>query len=189
MISDGKTLRRIHIIGGPGSGKTILAGQLGDLLGVTPYDLDVIGYEGGAGAKRPLDLRLADVHSIVTQTTWVTDGIFLWWTDELLKAADVIIWLDIPWRVATWRIVTRNLRATLAGTNPHPGFRKLMRLLWWNKKYYTANTPVKQTSPDDDDAINRASTAKGLAPYANKTVQCRHPSDVETFLISVSQVS
>ena len=35
---------------------------------------------------------------------------------ELLEAADIIVFLDLPWRVAYWRIITRHLRASLAGT-------------------------------------------------------------------------
>jgi adenylate kinase family enzyme len=50
-------VRRIHIIGGPGSGKTTLAGYLAQAIGASCYDLDVVGYEGGSGARRPLDVR------------------------------------------------------------------------------------------------------------------------------------
>jgi adenylate kinase family enzyme len=48
---------RIHIVGGPGSGKTTLAKQLAGLLGVPAYDLDVVAYERGAGRKRDLEVR------------------------------------------------------------------------------------------------------------------------------------
>ena len=45
---------RIHIVGGPGSGKTTIALDLGRRLDVPAYDLDEVGYEGGAGDQRPL---------------------------------------------------------------------------------------------------------------------------------------
>jgi len=60
-------MRRIHIIGGPGSGKTTLATQLAAKLNAPTYDLDVVAFENGAGAKRNIDLRLRDVHLNVSK--------------------------------------------------------------------------------------------------------------------------
>ncbi|HEY1015287.1 MAG TPA: hypothetical protein VGE07_21455, partial [Herpetosiphonaceae bacterium] len=88
--------RKIHIVGGGGSGKTTLARRLAAATQAPLYELDAIGYEGGAGAKRPLAAKLADIARISAEPAWVTEGIFLWWTDELLAAAELIIWLDLP---------------------------------------------------------------------------------------------
>ncbi|MBV9281848.1 MAG: hypothetical protein JOZ41_17355 [Chloroflexi bacterium] len=169
-------------MGGSGSGKTTLARRLAACLEAPVYDLDEIGYEGGAGPKRPLEVRLADVARIAAQPAWVTEGVFLWWTDELLDRADVIVWLDIPWRVAAWRIVRRHLGASRAGHNRHPGLRRLIRFLLWVRAYHTATAPAPPTAPDDDSAVNRAATAAHLAPYSSKLVHCRRPSDVTAFL-------
>jgi adenylate kinase family enzyme len=176
------TARRAHVVGGPGSGKTTLARRLAACLEAPAFDLDEIGFEGGAGPKRPLDVRLADVARIAAQPAWVTEGVFLWWTDELLDRADVIVWLDIRWHVAAWRIVLRHLRASMAGCNRHPGLRRLARFLLWVRTYYVATSPAAPTAPDDDSAVNRASTAAHLAAYANKVVHCRRSSDVAAFL-------
>jgi adenylate kinase family enzyme len=48
---------RIHIVGGPGSGKTTLATRLGHLLAAPVHDLHTVAYETGAGRKRELALR------------------------------------------------------------------------------------------------------------------------------------
>jgi adenylate kinase family enzyme len=123
------SLRRIHIVGGPGSGKTTLARRLAVERTIPVYDLDSIGYKNGAGAKHPLSDKVADVSAIAERDAWITEGIFLWWTDELLRKADVIVWLDISWRVAAWRIVRRHAMASLSGTNRHRGLRRLWRFL------------------------------------------------------------
>lgn len=99
-MNDSIHLARIHIIGGPGSGKTTLARQIAGTTGAPLYELDNIGYENGAGTRRPLHAKLADLHDIAGQPAWISEGIFLWWTDELLHRADMIVWLDPPVRVA-----------------------------------------------------------------------------------------
>jgi len=182
QTADWATARRIHIIGGGGSGKTTLARRLGTLLDAPVYDLDQIGYEGGAGAKRRLEVKLADIHHIAAQPAWITEGIFLWWTDELLRAADRIIWLDLPFHVTAWRIVVRHLKADLAGANRHAGWRNLRWFLRNTRTYYRATVPTLPSAPDDDGAVTRLATAEALQPYVTKLVRCRHASEVSAFL-------
>jgi adenylate kinase family enzyme len=172
--------RRIHIIGGAGSGKTTLAGQLAARLDLPAYDLDAAAYERGAGRKRPLDARRANAHAIANQPGWIAEGGYLWWTEPLVAAADVVIWIDLPWRIAAWRVIKRHLRASLAGTNKHRGVRKLLRFVRWTRRYYTSTSV--QPEPDDDAAMSRAATAAMLRQYMDKVIHCRRPSTVKTVL-------
>ncbi len=180
MVNAVSAWRRIHIIGGAGSGKTTLARQIAEHLTVQAYDLDAIAYENGAGPKRSLDVRRTAVHRIVTQPAWVSEGGFLWWTDELLQAADVIVWLDLPWHIAAKRVLMRHMRASLAGTNKHRGLRKLLRFLLWTRRYYTSESVP--AVPDDDGAMNRTATVEALRPHMCKVVRCRRPSEVTALL-------
>jgi hypothetical protein len=83
---------------------------------------------------------------------WVIEGIFVWGTALSLERADLIVWLDLPWRVARRRIVTRHLRLTPAGANPHRGLRLLRQFLRSQRRYYTA--PAREPAgPTDWDAI------------------------------------
>lgn len=177
-----QNLKKVHIIGGPGSGKTFLARQLAQQVKVSAYDLDVVGYEGGSGPKRALDLRLADLERIAAESGWVTEGIYLGWTDRLLNEADLIIWLDLSWWIAAWRIVKRHALASLAGTNRHPGLLKLFRFVIWSREYYysKASSPVELSA--EDSANSRAATAQYLAAFEGKVLHCRRPSQVKKFL-------
>ncbi len=172
--------RRIHIIGAAGSGKTTLAHHFAMRLAIPTYDLDSVAYENGAGVKRPLGTRQAEVHAITEQSQWITEGGYIGWTEPLVAAADVVIWLDLSWHIAVWRIVLRHLRASLAGTNKHRGIRKLLRFVWRTRRYYTA-APVP-TTPEDDSAMSRAATATMLQPYMSKVIRCRRPSAVKGLL-------
>ncbi len=173
-----RAARRIMITGAPGSGKTRLAQSLAAQLGIPWFELDTVVYEGGAGRKRSYAERLPLAHAIASSGAWVTEGNYLWWAEELYRTADLVVWLDPPWYVATWRVVLRHVQQSLRGTNRHPGLVRLARFLWRYKSYYFSRAPDTPTGPDDDLAGNRLATAIFLATYAPKLVRCGRPRAV-----------
>lgn len=174
---------KIHIIGGPGSGKTTLARQISRRLNIRCYDLDEIAYEGGSGPQRSLETRLADISRIAAQESWITEGVFLGWTRELFEKAEVIVWLNLPWRVARWRIFSRHLKAELRRNNRHPGWRNLYNFTKWCASYYSDTAPLNKIIVNDGEE-NQVTTAYFLRGYWNKVIPCKHPSQVNDFLNS-----
>ncbi len=170
------TPKRIHVIGSSGSGKTTLARQLAAGLDAPCYELDNIGYDGHS--KRSLEERLDDVREIAVQPAWVSEGAFIWWIDDLLQNADVIVWLDLHWTLCYQRIVLRHIRADLARTNAYPGFVKMLRFAKGVQPYYLDAIPAVPTDPNDDGASNRAAVGQVLRAYSDKTIRCRRPADV-----------
>lgn len=171
--------KRIHIIGPAGSGKTTLARRLAATLNAPCYELDDIGYE--SHAKRSLELRLKDVRQIVSQPAWVSEGGFIWWVDDLLRGADIIVWLDLHWILCYRRIVLRHIRADIARNNSHPGFLKMLRFAKGARPYHLNPIPAIPSAADDDSS-SRAAVAQVLGPYSHKTIHCRCPADVVGFL-------
>jgi len=160
LVQDGELARpqRIYVIGGGGSGKTTLGRQLASALGL---DLTELDGRSGAGER-------------ARGSQWVIEGIFVWGTAEWLERADLIVWLDLPWRVACRRIVTRHLRLTAAGANPHRGWRLLWQFLRSQRRYYIA--PAREPAgPTDWDAITRAATVGLMQGHEGKVVVLRSP--------------
>lgn len=165
-------MTRLYITGGPGSGKTTLAKRISHRLTIPCYELDLVGWENGMGAERPVEVRLREVHEIATQADWVAEGGHSPWRDELLQQAGQIVWLDLSWNIARWRILMRHMRASMAGTNKHRGLLKLYRFMGYARAYYTSKQPEHHM---------RLAEADVLQPYMDKVVHCQHPADVEAF--------
>ena len=116
-----RRVTRVFIVGGPGSGKTELARRVGVALGVEPVELDAVAHTTGTSKTRDLASRLGDASRISEGNTWVAEGIYIAWTDAIANAADLVIWLDLPWRICAYRIVKRHFLQSIAGDNPYPG--------------------------------------------------------------------
>lgn len=179
------TVRRVHIVGGAGAGKSTLASQLGACLSAPVYHLDALNIVDATEHKRSLAPRAAEVQRIAAEPAWVTEGIFLGWTDALLRASDRIIWLDLPWYIALGRIVRRYIQASLRGTNQYRGLRRLLRFLRWSAAYYRPMSPAQIDALSAESPPSRATTERHLGPYTPKLLRCDSPAAVIDLLAAL----
>ncbi len=182
---------RIHIIGGPGSGKTTLARQIGAYLGIETYELDHIAFTGPDFMERPFPARLADIHQIATGPAWISEGIFVQWTEELLAQANIIVWLDnVRWERGIWRITRRFFHLAAHEAQQRQGLQRYTRFQDYfrhirqyfqvvisSHAYYTGNParPVIRLE-------SRSSTEKFLIPYQDKVIHCYRDEAVGAFI-------
>ena len=184
-------LRRIHIVGGPGSGKTTLAHMIGTRLGIEVHELDLIAFTGPDYIQRTLSERLADVSLIAPQPAWITEGLFILWTERLLECADIIVWLDnVTWGRSMWRTVHRFVSTALREAKNRRGMEKFTRfndyarhlkqltyVFFSSRVYY--RLPL---SPEASQIESRQNTAQHLAFYKDKVIHCDTDEAIKAFL-------
>jgi adenylate kinase family enzyme len=190
-LKNPERLKRIHIVGGPGSGKTTLAYEMGACLGIEVHELDLVAFTGPDYAQRDLTDRLADVSSIVSHPAWIAEGLFILWTDKLLECADIIVWLDqVSWGRSMWRTIQRFTRLALREAKNRRGLGKftrfhdyarhlkqLINVFFSSRAYYS---PSSTRSADQIES--RQITAKYLSLYQDKVIHCYRDEGVEAVL-------
>ncbi len=102
-------MKRIVIIGSSGSGKSTLARQLGHSLKLPVIHLDKhFWHPGWVGT--PHDIWEAKVREMVSGEQWIIDGNYRGTLDIRLRAADTVIFLDLPRWVCAWRATKRRVQ-------------------------------------------------------------------------------
>ena len=133
---------KIHIVGGPGSGKSFLAKKLSQELGIPHYDLDDIQWanESGYGKKRDAGDRDALLDEVLQKDQWITEGVYYAWCGRCFEDADRIYLMTVPRPVYRFRILRRFLRRKL-GLEPgkKETLKSLFALLKWADKYQRVN--------------------------------------------------
>ena len=185
--------RRIHIVGGPGSGKSKLATRLGESLGIEVYPLDAIAYEGPDFRERPLEDRLHDVGKIAAMPEWIAEGIHLGWTDELLERAHLIIWLDHIGSVrSALRIISRFVTSAAAEVRLQSGRQKFTRFRDYRRHLgqlvhvlVTSRDFYKPAHAAQRYPATREAAARHLRPHLAKVVRCQSHREVERVLAEI----
>lgn len=101
-------MKRIVIIGCPGSGKTRLARALGEKLNLTVVHLDRLWWKSGWEnvTQEEFDARLEKALNL---DSWIIDGNYSRTMDARLQKCDTIVYLDYSRWVCLWGMLQRVL--------------------------------------------------------------------------------
>ncbi|KAI8896542.1 hypothetical protein BC833DRAFT_622053 [Globomyces pollinis-pini] len=100
---------KIRIIGCPGTGKTTLAANISDRVGVRHFELDSFvwleDWKMGDNEEtlQIVSQKIADNHS------WVMCGGYSFTDKLLLKECNILIYLNYPFYITFWRLLKRTL--------------------------------------------------------------------------------
>ncbi|MGE0540531.1 MAG: DNA topology modulation protein [Dehalococcoidia bacterium] len=134
---------RIMVIGSGGSGKSTLARKIGAALDIEVIHLDALFWRPG-WVETPREQWEEIQRALAKRDRWVMDGNYGGTLDIRLRAADTVVFLDMPRTLCLWRIVSRRLRYTnQSRPDMAPGCEE--RLTWefirWVWTYPTRRRP------------------------------------------------
>jgi adenylate kinase family enzyme len=85
--------KKIHIIGGPGSGKSYLAKKLSGRYSIPCYDLDDIFWDKNQREyiRTPEEARQKKLSTILKNDSWIIEGVYYKWLADSFEDADKIV--------------------------------------------------------------------------------------------------
>jgi hypothetical protein len=161
---------RLHIIGIPSAGKTTLAKDVSSRLDLPYHGLDPVAFVDDRWTLGSVPERDAMVAGILDEPSFVTEGGFLGWTEDLFSAADHIVWLDPPLTVLIWRHMRR------FGRRPW----WLPSLLRFQLRMYLR--PAGTGPAKDDPNQTRAGIEAALRPWAYKVLRVTRPTTADELI-------
>lgn len=114
-----KDWKKIIILGGPGSGKSVLAYNLGEELNIKSYYLDAMHYK-----YADKDERNEQILDILKTDSWVIDGTYTSTLAERMKQADVIIYLDYSTFAHLKGVICRSIKNNGKEKKEIPGLKE-----------------------------------------------------------------
>lgn len=186
---------RVHVVGGPGVGKSAFASRIAAACGLELHHLDETAFEGPEFIVRPQEVTSHAARTFAAEPRWVTEGIFVGWVDPLFDRADVIVWLDhLSWSQAARRIARRWFRQALRepanrrGTERFFRFRDytrntrhLIRVLVTSREYWSNRAKPRRYT------VTRAQVRAALEPYGEKVLRIATVDEAETVLRLIDQ--
>lgn len=137
-------LKKIHIIGGPGSGKSYMAKLISNKMNIKNYDLDNIFWDNSSdtfGTKADTKTRDEKLNDILLKESWIIEGVYYSWLSDSFDKANIIIVLKTNVYIRDYRIIKRFLMRKMGLTprNKKETLKGLLNLLKWNHKYDKRN--------------------------------------------------
>lgn len=162
-------MKRVVVIGNNGTGKSVFSTRLGKKLNLPIIHLDTFFHT--TGWKRVTDEEWDKIHAeLVSQDVWIMDGTYRRTLPLRIKRADTIFFLDLPKKLAFYRMIKRRI---ISRNKKRPGrsdsqkeqislilFRK--NISFSNKRIYqiidefrdTKNIIVFKKTKDIEDFLN-----------------------------------
>lgn len=144
------SIKKIYIIGSVASGKTTLAKELSQKLGIPHYELDNLVYKD-KNVKRDSDEILSMFEKIIKKDKWIIEDVGRKRFSKGLDKADIIYFIRLPKIKVYYRIIRRwyMQRKGLEEYNFYPCFKDLLDMFKWahkdNKRYKQMNLPNSKT--------------------------------------------
>ena len=161
---------KLHIIGGPGSGKTYVSKKLSKEYEYPVFDLDEIFWDKTKKdyVRTTDEYKKQELNKILENESWIIEGVYYKWLSNLFKETDLIIVLKTPLYLRQWRIFKRFvIRKFNRSHHKQETLISFLEMALWNHKY---------------DKDNLVRFLKFTANHAGKTVFCSNYSDIKAVI-------
>lgn len=131
-------MNRISVIGGSGTGKTVLSNNLHRELKLPVYHLDSLNYSKN-WVENDKNKRDEKILSITKKDKWIIDGTYSKTLKDRLNSSDLIIYLDYSSISQITGVIMRSIkykgkeRPEIPGCNERLNFKFLIWVLKWRK--------------------------------------------------------
>jgi adenylate kinase family enzyme len=125
--------RRLVVIGTTSSGKSTLAKQVADRLGLDFIELDAFHWQANWTPATPEAFR-ERVETATSAKFWVVAGNYHVVSDLIWPRAEAVIWLDYSFPFVFWRLFTRTVRRSWRQEELWNGNREKF---WWHLKLWS----------------------------------------------------
>lgn len=130
--------KRIVVIGTTSSGKSTLAKRLADGFGFDFIELDALHWEQNwKVAEKEIFRERARAATQVE--SWVAAGNYSQVRDIVWSRAELIIWLDYPFHIVLWRLLTRTIRRGITQERLWNGNREKV---WWHLRIWSEDSLI-----------------------------------------------
>jgi adenylate kinase family enzyme len=170
-----KGIKRVHIIGGAGSGKTHAARIISEKLGIRAYDLDNIFWDNtdkSYNQKAIPEVRDQKLKEILLKESWIIEGVYFKWLKESFQKSDVIILLMPNYAICTLRIISRFIQRKIGimPSKKKETIKGLIELIKWNQRYNKEDMPdIVALLKPYRDKVKVFSKADEAVDYVNGT--------------------
>lgn len=140
-------MKRIHIVGSAGSGKTVLAETLASALNIPHVELDSL-FWGENWQKAEPEIFQKQVGDALSREAWVADGNYSLARPIVWQRVQVVVWLDYPLPLIFWRLFRRSLKRSFSGELLWGRNRETFRDLFFSRDsllWYVLKTHRRRT--------------------------------------------
>lgn len=169
---------KIHILGGPGSGKTFLSSKFEAKYGIKPLNLDDIVFDNSDAAfkKKRDEVERNQLLSDFIKShddDYIIEGVYYDWVDKSFENADYIFLFEIPLHIRVLRVIRRWYRSLSEKDQAKKySLFSTIKLIKWMFEYYKEEFPL---------------ILKKLEKYGDKVTMIKSKDDVRRVIYIVAQ--
>ena len=174
--------RRILVVGSTGSGKSVLAEELADKLGLDFIELDALNW-GPDWTPAGTELLRARVEQATRSPGWVVAGNYSATRPVTWPRAQAVIWLNFSFPIVLWRLTVRTLRRAVTREELWNGNREKF---WWHLKIWSDESLFRWLFKSYWRRKNEYPLLFGLPEHAHLHIlQFKSPAETQAWFASL----